>query len=324
MSKRKAVDVDAVVLYKHTGSFDQKVNEQILKAGARSPHTRDAYLSDWRLWSGFCRDRGVSPAECATARNPAAPLRAADLAVTAWIESMKKNGLAPKTRARRIASMCTIYRRLRRAGVVEVNPFSVEEGPEREPARALEPTPIASPDIVRKVIATCDDSILGKRDGALIRIMWATGARRTSVIDMTFERLRSVRDQYEALLTGKGGKDVRVLIRGQAARALDRWIAVLRDAKLSHGPLWRTKRGPMTPRALGHMLTRRAKAAGIEQKISPHQFRVAFLTINPAGIEAKQSAAGHADPATTMLYDRASWRGKEAFESMPEIEDADE
>lgn len=306
---RKIIDTD-VVVYKRTGSFDEKVHEAILKASSRSPHTRAAYLSDYKLWQAFCSERGVSP------KDPA------ELAVTAWLESMKKQKLAPKTRNRRIAALCTIYRRLKRAGAVDQNPFSIEEGPEREAARALEPTPIVAPELVKKILATCNDTVLGKRDAALIRILWATGARRASVIDMTFERLRIGRDTHEALLLGKGGKDVRVLIRGQAARALDQWIAELREAKLATGPLWRTKRGPMTARALGHMLSRRAKAAGISDKISPHQFRVAFLTLNPAGIEAKQSAAGHADPSTTMLYDRASWRGKEAFEQMPEIEDA--
>ncbi len=298
-----------VVLYERTGSFDQKVHEAILGATTRSPHTRSAYLSDWKQWLAFCHQRGVPPAE---------PV---ELAVTAWIEEMKQAKLAPKTRVRRISSLCTIYRRLKRAKVVDVNPFSLEEGPQREPARALEPTPIAPPELVKKLLLTCDDSILGKRDRALIRILWGTGARRASIVDMTFERLQAGRDRYEALLLGKGGKDVRVLIRGASSKALTEWIAVLREAKLSTGPLWRTKRGPMTARALGHMLTRRAKRAGIDRKISPHQFRVAFLTINPAGIEAKQSAAGHADPSTTMLYDRASWRGEEAFEAMPEIED---
>ena len=32
-------------------------------------------------------------------------------------------------------------------------------------------------------------------------------------------------------------------------------------------------------------------------------------------------AAGHADPATTASYDRHAWRGREAFEKMPEVED---
>lgn len=51
--------------------------------------------------------------------------------------------------------------------------------------------------------------------------------------------------------------------------------------------------------------------------------RVAFLTYNRAGLEAKQEAAGHADPATTRLYDRTAWRGRQAFEQMPEIEEAE-
>ena len=310
MTTRKVIDTD-VVLFKRTGSFDEKAHEAILGITTRSPHTRLAYLTDFKQWAAFCADRGVDR------KDPT------ELAVTAWLEVMKKAKLAPKTRSRKISSLCAIYRRLKRGKVVVENPFSVEEGPVREPARALEPTPIVSPENVRKILATCDETTLGIRDKALIRILWGTGARGASVIDMTFERLRSMRGEYEALLVGKGGKDVRVLIRGKGAQALEAWIAVLREAKLATGPLWRTKRGPMTKRALGHMIARRAKKAQLANAISPHQFRVAFLTINPAGIEAKQSAAGHADPATTMIYDRANWRGKEAFESMPEVEDAE-
>jgi site-specific recombinase XerD len=282
---------------------------------APSEATRDAYLSDFfKHWLAFCREYDVDP------QRPEAKKGT----VVAFMEWMKKRGDAPKSRARRMSALSSIYRQLRRSELVDRNPFSADEGPRRGRALPLEPTPIASPAAIGKLLSTCDDSILGIRDAAIIRVLWATGLRRASVASMTFERLRRDRGSFVAIATGKGDKELRVLIRGKAAEAFSRWLDVLKDAKLSNGPIWRTKRGPMTERAIGHMLDRRAEAAGIDGPVSPHTFRVAFLTYNPAGIEAKQDAAGHADPATTRLYDRASWRGREAFEQMPEIEEVEE
>lgn len=277
--------------------------------------TRDAYLKDFfKHWMPFCREYDVDPQRPEDKKG----------AVVAWIEWMKKRGDAPKSRARRMSALSSIYRQLRREEIVERNPFSVDEGPKRGRALPLEPTPIASPQQILKLLGTCDESVLGIRDAAIIRLLWATGLRRASVAAMTLERMRRDRGTFEIAAVGKGNKELRVLIRGRAAQAFGRWLDVLKDAKLSSGPIWRTKRGPMTERAIGHMLDRRAELAGIEGAISPHTFRVAFLTYNPASLEAKQDAAGHADPATTMLYDRVNWRGKEAFEQMPEIEDVNE
>lgn len=306
-----------------TGSFEALSYAAMIKATAKSDHTRAAYANDLRRWLEFCSDRGINP------RDPA------ELAVEGWLEEMKKTKIAPKTRARRIAALCAIYRRLRKErkdadgrpvpAVVTHNPFSMDEGPDRESALAVRPTPSASPRDIAKVLATCDETPIGLRDAAIIRVLWGTAARRSSLLAMTFERLQRDRADYIAKLEAKGGKDVRVLIRGQAAAALTKWLDVVREGGITKGDIWRTKSaGTLTPRALGRMLARRAKLAGVTSKVSPHTFRVAFLTYNPAGLEAKQDAAGHADPATTRLYDRKSWRGREAFEKMTEIEETEE
>jgi site-specific recombinase XerD len=307
-----------------TGSFDALAYAAMIKATAKSDHTRAAYANDLRRWTEFCNSRGIDP------RDPH------DLAVEGWIEEMKKAKVAPKTRARRIAALCAIYRRLRkerRSGgggkpippAVTHNPFSMDEGPDRETALAVRPTPSASPRDIAKILETCDQTPLGIRDAAIIRVLWGTAARRSSLLDMTFERLQRDRTDYIASLVAKGNKNVPVLIRGHAAAALAAWIAVCKDGGITTGPIWRTKTAEtLTARSIDRMLKRRAKTAGVTSKVSPHTFRVAFLTYNPAGLEAKQDAAGHADPATTRLYDRKNWRGREAFERMTEIEDTEE
>lgn len=320
MSKRKP---RALALHLEAGSFDALAYAAMIKATAKSDHTRAAYANDLRRWTEFCAARGIDP------RDPQ------ELAVEGWIEEMKKAGVAPKTRARRIAALCAIYRRLRKErrgpdgqpaqAAVTHNPFSMDEGPDRETALAVRPTPSASPKDIAKVLATCDETPLGIRDAAIIRVLWGTAARRASLLAMTFERLQRDRADYVSSLEAKGNKNVRVLIRGQAALALTKWLEVVRAGGIIKGDIWLTETAKvLTPRALGRMLAHRAELAGVTSKVSPHTFRVAFLTFNPAGLEAKQDAAGHADPATTRLYDRKSWRGREAFEQMPEVEDTEE
>jgi integrase/recombinase XerD len=279
-----------------------------------SENTRKAYWTDFRHWQAFCVARNVDP------KSPG------EVPVIAWVEDMRKKGVAPKTRARRIAGLCSVYRLLRKQRHVTSNPFSLEDGPDRERAVPLEPTPVASPEHVRKLLATCDDTTPeGRRDAAMIRVLWGTGARRGSLLAMTLERLRKDGPNYVASLVAKGNKEVRVLIRGKAAEALAKWLADLREGKMSTGPIWRKRNAqPMDERSFARMIQRRARTAGVTDVISPHMFRVAFLTYNPAGLESKQDAAGHADPATTRMYDRTSWRGREAFERMPEVEDTEE
>jgi site-specific recombinase XerD len=51
-----------------------------------------------------------------------------------------------------------------------------------------------------------------------------------------------------------------------------------------------------------------ARTAGIDKRISPHSLRHSFITAAlDAGVQLRdvQDAASHADPRTTMRYDRA-------------------
>jgi integrase/recombinase XerC len=308
-----------LVVHVDTGSFESFV-EMAMKQISMNPHTASAYRRDVARWLDFCRARGVNPR---TARRQE---------VAQWIEGMTAEGVAPKTRGRRISSLCSVYRELRREltdkngeelePYVKVkNPFSVDDGPRRLPSRAKNPTQVARPDVVKKLLDTCDDSPLGIRDQALIRLLWATGIRRASAIAMTIERLEPDREGFRTIVDAKRGKQVPILIRGRSATALESWLAILKAGGFTKGPIWRKKEGLLTERGVWWMLNDRSKLAKLSRSVSPHMLRVAFLTYNKASLEAKQEAAGHSDPSTTRGYDRTAWRGREAFEGMPEIEE---
>jgi integrase/recombinase XerD len=57
------------------------------------------------------------------------------------------------------------------------------------------------------------------------------------------------------------------------------------------------------------MVKRRAKAAGLSERVCCHTFRATGITAfreNGGTIEHAQQIAAHASPKTTMLYDRTS------------------
>ena len=58
----------------------------------------------------------------------------------------------------------------------------------------------------------------------------------------------------------------------------------------------------------GRIVRKTARRAGITKNVSPHTLRHAFITAAlDAGVPLRgvQEAASHADPRTTMRYDRA-------------------
>ena len=94
-------------------------------------------------------------------------------------------------------------------------------------------------------------------------------------------------------------------MRRAVARAIDRAV----DGRID-GPILRTSRGTRMDR---HCATRRlhrlAEGGGVHvARMHPHMLRHTFVTtMLDAGVDLRdvQIAARHADPRTTMRYDRA-------------------
>ena len=101
----------------------------------------------------------------------------------------------------------------------------------------------------------------------------------------------------------KGGKLVTMPLAPHVARAVD--LAV---GERVEGPIFLGSNGERLDRhAAGRIVRRVARRAGIGKRVGPHTLRHAFITAAfDAGVPLRdvQEAASHADPRTTMRYDR--------------------
>ena len=143
----------------------------------------------------------------------------------------------------------------------------------------------------------CDFALVTMLGLLELRIFEATGSNIEDLGEEHGHRMLRVR--------GKGDKVVLVPLPPAVGRALDRAI----DDRAT-GPILLTSRGTLMDR---HCATRRlrrlAEDAGVKlPRMHPHMLRHTFVTtMLDAGVDLRdvQIAARHADPRTTMRYDRA-------------------
>jgi site-specific recombinase XerD len=142
------------------------------------------------------------------------------------------------------------------------------------------------------------------RDHALCSLLALNGLRISEAVGATIEQLGLERGHRTLVVHRKGGKTVTIPLAPRTARAID--LAV---GERLEGPLFVGQDGrPMTRDAAARVVRRLAKAAGISKRIGPHSLRHSFITAAlDAGVPLRevQEAASHADPRTTMRYDRA-------------------
>jgi integrase/recombinase XerD len=146
--------------------------------------------------------------------------------------------------------------------------------------------------------------LAGARDHALISLLALNRLRVSEAIGADIERLGLERGHRTLVVARKGGKTVTIPLAPRTARAVDLVVG-----ERSDGPIFLGRDGSRLDRHGAARIVRRiARHAGIYKRVGPHTLRHAFITAAlDAGVPLRdvQEAASHADPRTTMRYDRA-------------------
>jgi len=139
---------------------------------------------------------------------------------------------------------------------------------------------------------------------ALISLLALNGLRVSEATGADIEHLGLERGHRTLTITRKGGKVVTIPLAPRTARAID-----LAIGERTAGPLFLAADGRRLDRHGAARVVRRVtRRTKITKQVSPHTLRHAFITAAlDAGVPLRdvQEAASHADPRTTMRYDRA-------------------
>lgn len=184
--------------------------------------------------------------------------------------------------------------------------------PRKKPALTREP--------LEALLQTCDGSLLGLRDRALLLFAFASGGRRRSEVSAArIENLRRTAQGYVYWMphskSNQAGaqrlEDLKPVV-GRAAAALAAWLEA---AQIASGPIFRSVRrgghslGPgLTPQSVTDIVKRRAQMAGLDPSFSAHSLRSGFVTeagLNDVPLPETMALTGHHSVQTLVGYYRA-------------------
>lgn len=264
-------------------------------ASRAAPRTRAIYEADFARWRAHCEAAGVKLDDPPQAAGPT-------------YRNLLQETLAPLSVRRILAALSSIYRRAvaQRPQLATWNPFDPDtlEWPSSVDFSKTEAVPV---EVAERMIAAAeaDPTVFGRRDAAVLRLLYDTGLRRMSVAGL--RRACLLREGSVARVFVKGQKEGEVVLPDSSRLALARWLAVAPKGEYVFAARGRKSASRSIDVAtINKIVTNRAAEVG-SPGVHPHQFRATFITsaydggVNEHDIQA---AAHHSDPRSTQRYDR--------------------
>ena len=220
-----------------------------------------------------------------------------------YISYLFSQNLKSSSVNRKISSLKTFFNFLLKKKLIEANPFADQIMPKKPVSL---PKSISEDDVVKLLDAPKEDSLIGKRDRAMLELLYASGVRISELVNIKFSDLDLERNIIKVF--GKGSKERLVPFGEDAAQCISAYIDERKKNKslASIKYIFLNNRGKKISRhAFWHRLKEYCLEIGLKQDISPHTLRHAFAThlLNRgADLRSVQVLLGHSDLSTTQIY----------------------
>jgi integrase/recombinase XerD len=275
---------------------DPAVEGFLALASARlAPRTVEAYRRDLAHVAAWLGD---------------SPANATGEKLAAYVASLRADGRAATTVARRVAAIRAFYRHQILLGARSDNPAAELELPKR---RRTLPRTLSPGEAERLIEAASGTSPRVLRDRALVELLYGAGLRVGEVVSLDRSSIDLERRLVRCI--GKGSKERIVPIGREATEALRRYLARGRpylDRRRRSALFLNAQGGALTRAGVFLILRRLAAKAGLEpERVHPHLLRHSFATHlleGGADLRSVQEMLGHADLSTTELYTHVSDR----------------
>lgn len=218
--------------------------------------------------------------------------------VRGYIASAHAAGAAPKSLARRLAALRSLYRFLLREGLARTDPAAGVRAP-RGPRRLPN---VLDADEMTAFLDLPGGKRIAARDRAMLELFYGSALRLTELTTLHWDALDL--DQELVRVHGKGGRSRIVPLGSLAASALREWREQTEHEPAA--PVFPGRAGaPISPRAVQARLKILAQRQGVWKRVHPHLLRhscASHLLESSGDLRAVQEMLGHADIATTQVY----------------------
>lgn len=264
----------------------------------KSPATLRAYSSDLRAFRDWLQALGRTVPQ--TTR----------FELRRYLVELEQQGLAATSVQRKLASLRGLFAHLQEQGQITKDPARLLKGP-KAPARI--PRFLTTAEVDQLLAQPFDDSPQGRRDQAILEVLYSTGCRVAECAGMELADLDL--DEGIVRVLGKGSKQRIALLGEPAVAAVRAWLParqqLLRDAQRGDpGTLWVNRfGGGLSSRWVFATVVARARRAGLATALTPHGLRHSFATHlldRGADLRTVQELLGHARLVTTEIYTHVS------------------
>jgi integrase/recombinase XerC len=273
-----------------------------------SNHTLRNYESDLTQFFDY-----LAPADPKSGKRNEPELSSVDhITIRDWLATLHTAQKKKSSIARKLAALRTFFQFLVREGLLELNPAKLVSTPRLE--KKL-PQHLSIEEAIRFIETPDLNTDLGKRDRAMLELMYATGVR---VAELTTLNLADIDYRNQLIrVTGKRRKQRIIPFGEPAAIALKDYLKI-RDNLLFKAPVSEREEEALflnyqgtriTTRSVGRMVEKYIRICAGMHNISPHALRHSFAThLLDSGADLRdiQELLGHARLSTTQIYTHVS------------------
>jgi integrase/recombinase XerC/integrase/recombinase XerD len=265
-----------------------------LQRRGSAERTRRAYGADVGALATWAAAQGIEP-EAMTYR-----------LLRGYAARLSDRGAAPRTLARKLASVRAFFRSMVEHGDMAANPADLLPAPKLPQTlpRTIKPADVAG--LLDRIPATTP---LELRDGAMFELAYSSGLRAEELVNLDDTSVDF--DGEQVRVEGKGGRTRFVPAGEPALRAIGRYLERGRPTLATAGAdpaLFLSKSG----RRLSTSDVRRrlrvwARHAAAQGAVHPHALRHSFATHlleGGADLRTIQELLGHSSISTTQVYTR--------------------
>jgi integrase/recombinase XerC len=272
----------------------------------RSLNTRRAYEKDLHYF--FLAAYGEKPTEVVIAMFLQLNRFDAIAIALRYKSDLIAKGLKEATINRRLSALKSLVNFAAKLGKCNWNLDDVQT----EVVQSYRDTTGIKPDGIRTMLLHVNrDTTKGKRDFAILRLLWDNALRRNEVVSVNIGDFDLDRRSLQILGKGRGSQKSLISLNTGTANAIQDWLSCFETENINQ-PLFHAidpaNRGHrLTGAAIYQIVTQIAKGSGISKQMSPHRIRhsaiTAALDATNGNVRKVQKLSRHKKLDTLMLYD---------------------
>jgi integrase/recombinase XerC len=262
-------------------SFDISTTPDVLQqllSDKRSPATRAAYQKAVRNF--FVKTTGKLPTPELILEFLYLDQTQAVTVVLKYKAQMIEQGLSEATVNQRLAAIKALVKKGRELGIAS---FTLE-GVAGERVQKYRDTTGIDPETFKRILLWCDrSSLAGKRDYALLRLLWGNALRRNEVTQLNIGDFDPAAKTLRILGKGRGTQSELIDLGESTVEAIAQWLTASRGTRPDDSPLFTSldfhnNGHRLTGDGIRKIVVRLCEKAGIKKTMSPHRIRHSAIT----------------------------------------------